>query len=129
AGRKGGPAAATAAANGQAGGSGYALPRRRMRRWAWIAASFAAVAVIAAGFAYMLLRAPAERPSAAAASYVGSDTCGGCHRAEADLWRGAPHHPPPGHPPREKRVRGLQDRRFSAYSRGAARALPGGQLT
>ena len=29
--------------------------------------------------------------SAAAARFVGSETCAGCHRAEADLWRGSQH--------------------------------------
>jgi predicted CXXCH cytochrome family protein len=58
-----------------------------------LAALLAAAAIVATGFAYWFLTGPAARtaPGTAAATYVGSETCAGCHRAQADLWRSSQH--------------------------------------
>jgi predicted CXXCH cytochrome family protein len=58
----------------------------------WIAATFAALIVVATGFGYGLLNGSAAGAApATAATFVGSETCAGCHRAEADLWHGSQH--------------------------------------
>src|SRR5947207_2613155 len=36
-------------------------------------------------------RSAGSAPTPAVATFVGSETCAGCHRAEADLWRGSQH--------------------------------------
>jgi hypothetical protein len=66
----------------------------------WIATSVITVAVVACGFAWRSLaddlvapradRAPAAS-TPAPATFVGSETCAGCHRAEAELWRASQH--------------------------------------
>src|SRR5262249_46511382 len=59
------------------------------------AGAMALVAGLGFGF---LTGGPSDAPfggvsvdSTAAASFVGSETCAGCHRAQADLWRSSPH--------------------------------------
>ncbi len=64
------------------------------KRKIWITASAAAVIVVAVGFGFQLLNGggPASKaPGASVATFVGSETCAGCHRAEADRWRGSQH--------------------------------------
>jgi len=65
----------------------------------WIAAVIAAVVTIVAGAAWLafggatfrtLLVRDTPEP-AAAASFVGSEACAGCHQAEARLWRTSQH--------------------------------------
>jgi len=78
---------ATAAARPQ-GASG---PPARHR--IWLPAALAAALIVAAGLASWLFSGPvastASGPTVAA--FVGSETCAGCHRAEADLWRTSQH--------------------------------------
>jgi predicted CXXCH cytochrome family protein len=70
-------------------------PKRRI----WIAASVAAVVVALGGLAFWSLTGVAlntpfgglRSGSAVAASFVGSETCAGCHQAEAELWRSSQH--------------------------------------
>jgi tetratricopeptide (TPR) repeat protein len=72
-------------------GAGFGLLSKRK---IWIAASAAAVIVVAVGFGFQLLNGagPARKASGASvATFVGSETCAGCHRAEAELWRGSQH--------------------------------------
>jgi hypothetical protein len=60
----------------------------------WIAASVAAVIVAVVGLGFYLLNgieSAGTAPGASAATFVGSDTCAGCHQAEAKLW-GESHH-------------------------------------
>ena len=58
----------------------------------WTAAALAAVIVVAIGLGYQLLNGSTRNmASASAATFVGSETCAGCHRAEAQLWRGSQH--------------------------------------
>ncbi len=58
------------------------------KRKIWITASAAAVIVVAVGFGFQLLNGggPASKaPGASVATFVGSETCAGCHRAEASF--------------------------------------------
>ena len=58
----------------------------------WTASALAAVILVAIGLAYQLLNGSTRNmASASAATFVGSETCAGCHRAEAQLWRGSQH--------------------------------------
>src|SRR5512144_539349 len=93
---KNGPAARAADAKGAA------LPRavggRVSASTIWIAASAAAAALIIAGLALLFLTGipvlalfGGPRMETAAAAFVGSETCAGCHQGEAQLWRGSQH--------------------------------------
>jgi hypothetical protein len=58
----------------------------------WIAATLAAVIVIATGLGYQLFNESAAGAAPAAApTFVGSETCAACHRAEAELWHASQH--------------------------------------
>jgi predicted CXXCH cytochrome family protein len=78
------------------GGAGRAAGRSS-RRTMLLSAVLAAGIVLAAGLTLHIFRdradeAPPGAPSGArSAMFVGSETCSGCHRAEADLWRGSQH--------------------------------------
>ncbi len=64
------------------------------KRAIWIAASVAAVIVVAVGLGFQLLHGggPARNAAgSAAAAFVGSETCAGCHQTEAQRWRGSQH--------------------------------------
>jgi hypothetical protein len=62
------------------------------KRTIWIPVSAAAVIVAVIGLGYQFLDASTRNgPSASVATFVGSETCAGCHRAEAELWRGSQH--------------------------------------
>jgi predicted CXXCH cytochrome family protein len=63
------------------------------KRKIWIAAAVAAVTVAAASFGsqFLIGGGSAREPGASVATFVGSETCAGCHRAEADLWRPSQH--------------------------------------
>ncbi len=64
----------------------------RLNNTIWIAVTLAALTVVAAGFGYQLLNGSAAGAApASAATFVGSETCAGCHRAEAELWHGSQH--------------------------------------
>src|SRR4051812_5634832 len=62
----------------------------------WFAA--AAAALIFGGLAFVFLNGTplvalfgSHRMDTAAAAFVGSETCAGCHQAEAQLWHGSQH--------------------------------------
>src|SRR5262245_43907739 len=58
----------------------------------WTAASLAAVIVVAIGLGYQLLNGSTRNTaSASAATFVGSESCVGCHQAQAQLWRASQH--------------------------------------
>ena len=58
----------------------------------WTAAALAAVIVVAICLGYQRLNGSTRNmASASAATFVGSETCAGCHRAEAKLWHGSQH--------------------------------------
>ena len=65
------------------------------KRGVWIAAGVAAAVVLVAGLLYALYELPATPPQAGnsvqALSFVGSETCAGCHAGEAKLWHGSQH--------------------------------------
>jgi predicted CXXCH cytochrome family protein len=72
-------------------GTGAGLASKRK---IWIAASVTAVIAAAIGLGFYLLNgieSAGNAPGASAATFVGSNTCAGCHQAEANLW-GESHH-------------------------------------
>jgi predicted CXXCH cytochrome family protein len=70
---------------------------RRPKHKIWIALAVASAIIVLGGAAFWFLtdgtRTALFRsaPAVAAATFVGSEACAGCHRAEADLWRGSQH--------------------------------------
>jgi predicted CXXCH cytochrome family protein len=62
-----------------------------------ITAAVAAAIVVAGSLAFLFLTGgwrdafSGGSPAVAAATFVGSETCAGCHRAEAELWRASQH--------------------------------------
>jgi len=73
-----------------------AIIRRLSSSVVWVAASIGAAAlVVSAGVAFHLWGDPpwsgAFAETAAAAAFVGSETCAGCHRAQTELWRTSQH--------------------------------------
>lgn len=67
----------------------------RSKRPIWIAASVAALIVFAIGIGFHFLNGGSSNgtpPGTSVAAFVGSETCAGCHQAEAKLWRGSQHH-------------------------------------
>ena len=88
------PAGASPAAPSQGASRGGREPGPLSKRYIWIAASLAAVVVAAVGLAYYLLAGSGSdwnAGDASAATFVGSETCAGCHRTEAELWRRSQH--------------------------------------
>jgi predicted CXXCH cytochrome family protein len=73
-------------------------PPRTLRK-IWIVAWLAVAIVIAGGLAYQVLLGGSSNPttgvapaaSGESATFVGSEACADCHRAEAALWRGSHH--------------------------------------
>jgi predicted CXXCH cytochrome family protein len=63
------------------------------KRASWIAASAAALIIAAAGLGFHFFNGSGSwnAGSASAATFVGSETCAVCHRAEAELWRTSQH--------------------------------------
>src|SRR6476469_11106494 len=58
----------------------------------WTAAALAAVILVAIGLGYQILNGSTRNmASASSATFVGSETCAGCHLAQAQLWRGSQH--------------------------------------
>ena len=75
---------------------GHTAPRWASRRRIVIAGSVAAALVLAGGLSFVVstagldaFRDPAVK--AEAPVFVGSETCAGCHQAEADLWHASQH--------------------------------------
>jgi predicted CXXCH cytochrome family protein len=57
----------------------------------WTAAALIAVIVLAIGLTYLLINGLGGRATTSAATFVGSETCASCHRAESDLWHSSQH--------------------------------------
>ncbi len=63
-----------------------------MNRTFWITASLGVAIVGVVGLGLFFASGTSSTPTrTAAATFVGSDTCAGCHRNEADLWRSSQH--------------------------------------
>ncbi len=77
-------------------GGGPREPRSRRARWAVVGIA-AAIALAAGAAFYVATGIPSTQVSGAnrgalpPASFVGSETCAGCHQAEAKLWDGSQH--------------------------------------
>jgi predicted CXXCH cytochrome family protein len=65
----------------------------RSTRARWTVGGIAAAIAVTGGIAYIVGDMPATQPAGnlPAAKFVGSETCAGCHRAEAQLWRTSQH--------------------------------------
>jgi hypothetical protein len=64
------------------------------KRKIWVSAAVAVVIAGAVGVGFQLLNgreSARTAPGASVATFVGSETCAGCHRAEADRWRSSQH--------------------------------------
>ena len=64
------------------------------KRTIWIAMAITTAAILAFGVAFRLIniRGPASNAQdSSAATFVGSETCAGCHQAEARLWQASQH--------------------------------------
>ena len=90
--------AAAPAADADGAALPHAVRSRALKSKIWIAAAAAAVALIIGGLAFVFLTGTPVlalfgglRAETATAAFVGSETCAGCHRAEAQLWRGSQH--------------------------------------
>ena len=82
----------------------------------WTATALAAVIVVAIGLGYQLLNGSVRNmASASAATFVGSQTCAGCHRPEADLWRGSQHRHAMDHATEQSVVGDFSDTSFDYY--------------
>ena len=89
----------------------------------WLAASAAAVVVLAGGLAFHALTGDrsdarsggARADSAAPAAFVGSEACAGCHRAEAELWRPSQHQRAMQHATEQSVLGDFNDARFEYH--------------
>ena len=84
----------------------------------WIAVSVAAATVVAVGlgsYFFTVGKSIGNARNGSVAAFVGSETCAGCHEAEAKLWRGSHHEQAMDHAT-EKSVRGdFNDASFVNY--------------
>jgi predicted CXXCH cytochrome family protein len=72
-------------------GTGAGAPSKRK---IWITLVVVAASVVATGLGFRFLEGSKladKAPDTAMARFVGSDTCAGCHQAQAKLWRGSHH--------------------------------------
>src|SRR4029078_2970134 len=69
--------------------SGKADARKR-RTWI-IATAIAALTIVSAGIGFLFLKTARTTETTSVRDFVGSETCAGCHQAEATLWRGSQH--------------------------------------
>jgi len=73
-------------------GTDPGLPSRLSGYKIWIAALSGAAIVAAIGVGYQLLnRVSRNTPESSEATFVGSESCAGCHQAQAELWRSSQH--------------------------------------
>src|SRR5262245_55856666 len=88
------PSPAPPGAKGASTGQGEGDAVRSSGRIVLIATLALAAGAAAAGLAFLLPTAVQRDPSRGAdtaAAFVGSEACAGCHRSEAELWRGSQH--------------------------------------
>jgi predicted CXXCH cytochrome family protein len=92
-----------------------APPRAPRRRGAWIAAALALLVIAAAVVGHGVWQRKAPAAAAAPATFVGSETCAGCHRAEADLWRTSQHKAAMDHATEKSVLGDFNDASFEYY--------------
>jgi predicted CXXCH cytochrome family protein len=93
----------------------------------WVAAAGAAAIVVLAGLAFQFLNGgplavravSAQGGSIAAATFAGSETCAGCHRPEAELWRSSQHKHAMDHATEKSVLGDFADARFDHYGVGS----------
>jgi predicted CXXCH cytochrome family protein len=115
-----GAAQSTPAQDAPIRGAG-AGPRSRTK--IWIAALAAAAVIVAAGVAFELLHNGWRSPfaggvstnSGSAVSFVGSETCAGCHAPEAELWRSSQHRLAMAHATDKSVLGNFNDASFDYY--------------
>jgi len=122
-GGKAGSGKATAGEPSEAGPAHAAAPGKSdsavvPKRTIWVAMTVAAAAVFAFGVAFHLLNgtgpaSPPQRPAIAA--FVGSETCAGCHQAEAKLWNTSQHKAAMQHATDKTVLGNFSDARFDYY--------------
>jgi len=112
------PAAAAPTARPQdispSGSEAVPLSKRKI----WIAASLAAAIIAAVGLGFYLLSGGGSAwnaSNASAAAYVGSETCAGCHQAEAKLWHGSHHEQAMDHATEKSVLGNFNDAGFDYY--------------
>jgi predicted CXXCH cytochrome family protein len=89
----------------------------------WIMAAGAAAVVLSIGLAFRFLAgSPSNAPagilpadSITTAAFVGSETCAGCHQAEAKLWHGSQHKHAMDHATNESVLGDFNDASFGYY--------------
>jgi hypothetical protein len=91
----------------------------------WIAACAIGIIVIAKAVGFHFLN-PITRPGTAAAEFVGSETCAGCHRSQAELWRHSQHKRAMSHASKETVLGDFNEAGFDYYG-VHSRFLPQGR--
>ncbi len=94
-----------------------------------IAAAVVVALVLAGGLAFQLSVGgwrDALRGTAGEPTFVGSETCAGCHRAEAELWRSSQHKHAMDHATEKSVLGDFSDVGFRALRRALA-LLPQGR--
>jgi predicted CXXCH cytochrome family protein len=86
----------------------------------WVAAACAVALVFFAGLGFRFLNggslaAPAGGEPVAAAAFVGSETCAGCHWTQAELWRNSQHKHAMDHATEKSVLGDFSDARFDYY--------------
>ena len=95
----------------------------RSKRKVWLAALGSAAVVLSIGLAFQFLtghssNAPlgvSPSDSLTTAAFVGSETCAGCHQAEAKLWHGSQHKHAMDHATKETVLGDFNDGSFDYY--------------
>src|SRR5260221_4285409 len=109
---------------GPAGGPSMAVPSLSpdmpatglARRTIWIAAAIAAVMVAAAGFGfYAGSNSEVGAQGTSVATFVGSETCAGCHQTQAKLWDASQHKAAMAHATDKTVLGNFSDASFDYY--------------
>ena len=97
---------------------GHTDPQWASGRTIVIAALVAAVIVAAIGAGFYLVnggKSTWDERDASAATFVGSETCAGCHQAEAKLWHGSHHQQAMDHATEKSVLGDFNDASFDYY--------------
>ena len=88
--------------------------KQRLRR-ATIIVTVVVVLVISFGVISWQLLSGRQAEPLGVATFVGSETCAGCHRAEAQLWRGSQHKQAMDHATEKSVLGNFNDASFDYY--------------